>query len=125
MRLLRHNTNRLVCSPLAFHARRRARIASTELGKDVVKSENQGRGRQKTRMAPLFHDLAESIDRRALIFIISDMFDEVSDLLLGMKHLRLKKHEVILWHVLDPAETTFQESTLFRGQPTAAGRSAP
>jgi len=85
--------------------------------KEIINLMNQGGGRHKTSMAPLFHDLAERINRRALIFIISDMFDEVSDLLLGMQHLRHKKHEVILWHVLDPAETTFpfQESTLFRG----------
>lgn len=85
--------------------------------KEIIHLMNQGGGRQKTRMAPLFHDLAERVNRRALVFIVSDMFDEVSDLLLGLKHLRHKKHEVILWHVLDPAELTFpfQEATLFRG----------
>jgi len=68
-------------------------------------------------MGPLFHDLAERLTRRGLVFILSDMFDEVPELLAGFKHLRHKRHEVVLWHILDGAELTFpfQESTLFRG----------
>src|SRR6266481_818594 len=50
-------------------------------------------------------------------FFVSDMFDEVPDILMGLKHLRHKRHEVVLWHVLDTAELTFpfQDATLFRG----------
>ena len=44
---------------------------------------------------------------RGLVFILSDMFDEVPDILAGFKHLRHKRHEVILWHILDGAELTF------------------
>jgi uncharacterized protein (DUF58 family) len=35
----------------------------------------------------------------------------------GLKHFRHRRHEVILMHVLDPAELDFpfQETTLFRG----------
>jgi hypothetical protein len=78
---------------------------------------NQGAGREKSHMAPLFHDLAERVNRRALIFVLSDMFDEVPDILAGFKHLRHKRHEAIVWHILDEAELTFpfQEATLFRG----------
>lgn len=85
--------------------------------KEMVHVMNQGVGVEKTQMGPLFHDLAERINRRALIFILSDMFDEVPQLLAGLKHLRHKRHEVILWNILDAAELTFpfQEATLFRG----------
>jgi uncharacterized protein (DUF58 family) len=85
--------------------------------KQIVHVLGQGGSRDKTLMAPLFHDLAERINRRSLIFILSDLFDEVDDLLMGMKHLRHKRHEVILWHTLDPFELTFpfQQATLFRG----------
>jgi uncharacterized protein (DUF58 family) len=85
--------------------------------KEMVHIMNQGGSAEKTRMAPLFHDLAERINRRALVFVLSDMFDDVPDLLMGFKHLRHKRHEVILWHILDGAELTFpfHESTLFRG----------
>jgi uncharacterized protein (DUF58 family) len=85
--------------------------------KEMIKVMNQGTTRAKTRMAPLLHDLAERISRRSLIFLISDLFDEVSELQLGLKHLRHKRHEVVLWHVLDAYELTFpfQGSTMFRG----------
>ncbi len=85
--------------------------------KEMVHIMNQGGSAVKTRMAPLFHDLAERINRRALVFVLSDMFDDVPDILMGFKHLRHKRHEVVLWHILDGAELTFpfQEATLFRG----------
>lgn len=85
--------------------------------KEMVRVMNEGGSREKSNMAPLFHDLAEQINRRAMIFLISDMFDEVPNALQGLRHLRHKKHEVIMWHILDPYELTFpfQQSTLFRG----------
>jgi uncharacterized protein (DUF58 family) len=85
--------------------------------KELIRMMNQGAGQEKSRMGPLFHDLAERITRRGLVFIISDMFDEVPELLAGFKHLRHRRHEVVLWHILDAAEINFpfQEATLFRG----------
>jgi uncharacterized protein (DUF58 family) len=85
--------------------------------REMIRIMNEGATREKTRLAPLFHDLAERIARRGLIFVLSDFFDEVPDLLGGLRHLRHKRHEVILFHVLDGAELDFpfQEATLFRG----------
>jgi uncharacterized protein (DUF58 family) len=85
--------------------------------KEVVHVLDRAGVRDKTDMAPLFHDLAERINRRALILIFSDLFDEPSRVLEGFQHLRYKRHEVVALHVLDPAELTFpfHEATLFRG----------
>jgi uncharacterized protein (DUF58 family) len=85
--------------------------------KEVVHVMNQGAAREKTRLAPIFHDLAERITRRSIIFVVSDLFDEPGDLLTGLQHLRHKRHEVVVWHVMDAAELDFpfQEATLFRG----------
>ena len=85
--------------------------------KEMVHFMNQGVGREKSNMAPLFHDMAERINRRALVFILSDMFEDLEPILAGLKHLRHKRHEVVLWNILDAAEVTFpfHESTLFRG----------
>ena len=78
---------------------------------------NKGAGRERTSLGPIFHDLAERITRRGIIIVLSDFFDELPDILNGLKHLRHKRHEVIVMHVLDRAEVEFpfQESTLFRG----------
>jgi uncharacterized protein (DUF58 family) len=85
--------------------------------KEVTKAMSLGTTREKTRLAPLFHDLAERINRRGLIVILSDFFDDVAELLAGLTHLRHKRHEVVLFHLLDRAEVEFpfQQATLFRG----------
>jgi uncharacterized protein (DUF58 family) len=85
--------------------------------KEMVTVMNRGAPRDKTRLAPIFHDLAERLNRRAIIVLLSDLFDEPSDLLAGLQHLRYKRHEVVVMHVLDGAELDFpfQEATLFRG----------
>jgi hypothetical protein len=61
--------------------------------------------------------MAERIARRALVVILSDLFDDVPELLAGLKHLRHKRHEVVVFQILDGAELDFpfQEATLFRG----------
>jgi uncharacterized protein (DUF58 family) len=85
--------------------------------KQIVNILNKGPGKERTALAPIFHDLAERIPRRGIIVIFSDCFDGLDDILAGLKHLRHKRHEVILMQVLDPAELEFpfQEATLFRG----------
>jgi len=85
--------------------------------KEMVNLMNRGCGAEKTSLEPIFHDLAERINRRSIIVVLSDLFDEPSDVLAGLKHLRFKRHEVVLFHVMDPAELEFpfQEATLFRG----------
>jgi uncharacterized protein (DUF58 family) len=49
--------------------------------------------------------------------ILSDLFDDVPAMLAGLKHFRHRRHEVVLFHVLDPAELDFpfQQVTLFKG----------
>ena len=85
--------------------------------KEAIRIMNDGAAHEKTRLAPIFHDLAERISRKSLIIVLSDLFDEVNDLLAGLKHLRHKQHEVVILHVLDAAELEFpfEETTLFRG----------
>ena len=48
---------------------------------------------------------------------MSDLFDDLGSVLAGLKHLRHRRHEVILMHVLDPAEIEFpfSQATLFVG----------
>ena len=54
-----------------------------------------------------FHALAERIKRRGLIMIISDLFDDPEDIVSSIKHFRHRKHEVIVFRLLDPAEQQF------------------
>ena len=85
--------------------------------KQMVNILNKGAGRERTRPgadlprsgrahhAPRHRRRAQRLVRRA------------GGILTGLKHLRHKRHEVIVMHVLDRAELEFpfQEATLFRG----------
>ncbi|MBR3091189.1 MAG: DUF58 domain-containing protein, partial [Bacteroidetes bacterium] len=51
--------------------------------------------------------LAERIKRRGLVIIFSDFFDAKSSIIEALRHLRHKKHEVLLFHILDPREIDF------------------
>ncbi len=72
---------------------------------------------RKTSTGPIFHDLAERLKKRGIVLILSDLFDDVASMMAGLKHFRHRRHEVILFHVLDPAELDFpfRQTTLFRG----------
>ena len=71
----------------------------------------------ESAMGIIFDDLAERIKKRGLILIISDLFDNVDEILMGLKHFRHKRHEVVVMQVIDPAEQDFpfRDPTLFKG----------
>jgi uncharacterized protein (DUF58 family) len=53
------------------------------------------------------HQLAEALARRSMVVIISDLLDDPAAIVRGLKHLRFCGSDVIVFHVLDPAELTF------------------
>jgi uncharacterized protein (DUF58 family) len=60
--------------------------------------------RKRSAVAETVHELAERIHKRSLVIILSDMFDntsQVDDLFAALQHLRYNKHEVALFHVVD------------------------
>lgn len=71
----------------------------------------------KTQTGPIFHELAERFTRRGIVFIFSDLFDDVDAMLAGLKHFRHRRHDVVVVHLFDPAELDFpfQRATLFHG----------
>ncbi len=85
--------------------------------KEILHVMEETSAERKTSIGPIFHDLAERFKRRGIVIVLSDLFDDVDSLLKGLKHLRHRRHEVILMHVLDPAEVDFpfERITLFRG----------
>jgi len=76
-------------------------------------------GRKKTFAAQALHEIAESIHKRSLVIIFSDMFDAPSSsgagaLFSALRHLRHNKHEVILFHV---TEKSTEEDFEFENRP--------
>jgi uncharacterized protein (DUF58 family) len=73
--------------------------------------------REKTNIGIILHNLAERITKKGLVIIISDLFDSVENIMFGLRHLRHKKHEILVFHILDQYELTFpfESMTLFEG----------
>ncbi len=58
----------------------------------------------QTQISAALHHVAERLRRRGLIILISDLMDDPERILMGLKHFRHRKHEMIVFHVLDPRE---------------------
>jgi uncharacterized protein (DUF58 family) len=71
----------------------------------------------KTSMGRILDQLAEKLTHRSLLVILSDFFDDISSIRQGLRHLRYKKHELMVFQILDPTEIEFpfEDVTLFKG----------
>lgn len=71
----------------------------------------------KTDVAQVFPELARQIRLRGMIVLFSDLFLPIPTLAESLKQFRLRRHEVIVFHVMHDDELTFpfQDNTLFRG----------
>jgi uncharacterized protein (DUF58 family) len=72
-------------------------------------------GRQSDVSRPL-HQLADTILKRSMAVLISDLLDDPAAVIRGLKHLRFRGTDVIVFHVLDRDELTFpfDRATKFR-----------
>ena len=64
-----------------------------------------GASGKTTEAAQALHTIAESIHKRSLVILFSDMMDHASmnngELFNALQHLKYNKHEVVLFHVVD------------------------
>ena len=65
-----------------------------------------------TSAAEVFFKVARKIGRRGLVVIISDLYDEPEEIIRAIKQFRHMGHEVIVFHIVDPAEIKFD----FKGE---------
>ncbi|MBI4364254.1 MAG: DUF58 domain-containing protein [Candidatus Latescibacteria bacterium] len=61
-----------------------------------------------TDFAASLHALAERVKQRGLIIILSDLLDDPERIAGAIHHFRHRKHEVLVFHVLDPQEIAFR-----------------
>lgn len=68
-------------------------------------------------IGPCLHELAERLDRRSLVVIVSDLFCDVDKFRQGLAHLSHNRHEVICLRILhaDERDFPFTHWTRFRG----------
>ncbi len=63
---------------------------------------------EDTDIGSVLHTMAERLKRRGLVILISDLYDETDNILSGLRHFRYNKHEVLVFHLLDPKEINFE-----------------
>jgi len=73
----------------------------------LLKVLNNTKIEGETKISNILHSLAESIKKRGLIILISDLIDNPKDVLSGLRHFRYKGHEVIIFHIIDDKEINF------------------
>jgi uncharacterized protein (DUF58 family) len=90
------------------------RAAATHLG-PIVEALEAARPTGETRLSAAVDWIVEHAPRRSSVVILSDLFDKEERILRKLAQLGRRKHDVTLFHVLDPAELEFpfEDPTLF------------
>ncbi|MDD5687150.1 MAG: DUF58 domain-containing protein [Elusimicrobia bacterium] len=58
----------------------------------------------ETDISKILLDFSKNLKKRALIILISDLFDEQDKIIKAVKNYRYAKHEVIVFHIMDKME---------------------
>jgi uncharacterized protein (DUF58 family) len=87
----------------------------------VIEALDANRPRDKTNMADVLRKVAETYPRRGMIILFSDMLADVEGMMRGLRLLRQRGHDVLVFHVMDDDELDFPFSgpTRFDGLESA------
>jgi uncharacterized protein (DUF58 family) len=82
----------------------------TSLGSLAVITNQMERIRPegKTRIGKVLGLLGEMLSRRGIIVVLSDLLDETDEIIRGIQRLRFAHQEVVVFHLFDPQELTFE-----------------
>lgn len=74
-------------------------------------------GGAKTATGTVFGQLADRLNHRMLIVVISDLFDDPDATIRGLQKLRFRHHDLIVWNLWDDVERSFplRGPTMFEG----------
>ena len=81
----------------------------------VLHTLDRVQARRPGRLGPPLRKLAEHFGRRGIVVVISDFYEEPQEILDAVGLIRFRGNDVILFHVLDPAEIdfTFDDASSF------------
>ena len=69
----------------------------------LAKTEPMG----ETGLVEALHTIAEKVNQRALVIILSDLFCDTNAFADALQHLRYRKHDIAVFHMLDKQEIDF------------------
>jgi uncharacterized protein (DUF58 family) len=80
------------------------RMLFQKLEDQLVEEQEKSELQRTSASANAIHQLAESLKKRSLVIILTDLFENVENhdaLMSALRHLRHQKHEVLLFNVLE------------------------
>jgi uncharacterized protein (DUF58 family) len=77
----------------------------------------QAEPRGQTGLGKALVQAGEAVRRRGVVIVLSDLLDDAREVLRGLRHLRQRGHDVLLFHVLarDEVVFPFERMTRFEG----------
>ncbi len=81
---------------------------------EIVRALERASPSGATGVGDVLRWISGRLRRRGIVAIFSDFFDDVANLVEGMRRLRHRGHEPILFQVLDPQELEFDFERLLR-----------
>lgn len=62
---------------------------------------------RRTNVSKPLHLMADAIGKRGIVVLISDLLDDPARVVEGLRHFRFRGSDVVVFHLLDPAERSF------------------
>lgn len=62
---------------------------------------------KQTELSLPLHQIAETISKKGLVILISDLLDDPDSVIEGLQHIRFKGHDLIVFNIMDDAELKF------------------
>lgn len=81
-------------------------------------------GRPGDLVAPL-RQIGENLSHRGIVLLISDFYEDPDTVIEASRHLRYRGHDLIVFHVLDPAEMDFPFDEASNFQDLETGQMIP
>jgi uncharacterized protein (DUF58 family) len=69
---------------------------------------------EKTDVGTVLSDVASRIGQRGMVVLVSDLLSDTESVLAGIRKLRSRKQDIIVFHVLDDDEVDFPFERMFR-----------
>ena len=76
-----------------------------------------------TNLAPPLQRIAEILNKRGLILLMSDLLTSIEQLEKNLSYLRTNGHEIVIFNILDPAEINFDFNSPALFEDIESGRS--
>lgn len=96
------------------------KLSPTHLRRLLSELENTKPG-TTTQVAGAMNQLADTMKRKGLIVLISDLLDDVDAIKAALRRFRFHGHDIIIFHVMDNAELTFPFERMMQVQDLESG----